>query len=216
MSTHRKHSSVVKHIAKIGIAAAVIGIPSVAISVPASATNWDSVAQCESGGNWSTNTGNGFSGGLQFTPSTWKANGGSGSPQGASRSEQIRVAENVKASQGMGAWPNCGSKGGSSSSSSSSSSSYKSSHSSSYSSKKYSSSSSHSSSSSSSSSKAKASTTTTVKTGHGDYTVAPGDTLSKIATEKGVKGGWSQLYKLNKDTLTSANNLFPGQKLETK
>ncbi|WP_031465137.1 transglycosylase family protein [Sciscionella sediminilitoris] len=214
MSTHRKQSSVVKHIAKIGVAAAVIGIPALATSVPASATNWDAVAQCESGGNWSTNTGNGFSGGLQFTPSTWRANGGSGSPQSASRSEQIRVAENVKASQGMGAWPNCGSKGGSSSSSSSSSSSYKSSHSSSYSSsKKYSSASSHS---SSSSSKAKTSSTATVKTGHGDYTVAPGDTLSKIATEKGVKGGWAQLYKLNKDTLSNANTLFPGQKLETK
>ena len=83
----------------------------------ASATNWDAVAQCESGGNWSTNTGNGFSGGLQFTPGTWAANGGSGSPTSASRSEQIRVAENVKASQGMGAWPVCGSRGGSGSTS---------------------------------------------------------------------------------------------------
>jgi hypothetical protein len=89
----------------------------------ASATDWDAVAQCESGGNWSTNTGNGFGGGLQFTDSTWAANGGSGSPEGASRSEQIRVAENVKQSQGMGAWPVCGSNGGSSSSSSSGSSS---------------------------------------------------------------------------------------------
>jgi resuscitation-promoting factor RpfA len=71
-------------------------------------TNWDAVAKCESGGNWSTNTGNGFSGGLQFTPSTWRANGGKGSPQNASREEQIRVAENVKRTQGMGAWPVCG------------------------------------------------------------------------------------------------------------
>src|SRR4051812_49227415 len=66
----------------------------------ASAVNWDAVAQCESGGNWSTNTGNGFGGGLQFTDSTWAANGGSGSPETASRSEQIRVAENVLDSQG--------------------------------------------------------------------------------------------------------------------
>ena len=71
--------------------------------------NWDAVAQCESGGNWATDTGNGFSGGLQFTQSTWEANGGSGSPSAASREEQIRVAENVLASQGVGAWPVCGS-----------------------------------------------------------------------------------------------------------
>ena len=73
--------------------------------------NWDAVAQCESGGNWGISTGNGYSGGLQFTPSTWRANGGSGSPNGASRDEQIRVAENVLHSQGIGAWPVCGRRG---------------------------------------------------------------------------------------------------------
>ncbi|MFZ1177625.1 MAG: transglycosylase family protein, partial [Mycobacterium sp.] len=66
--------------------------------------NWDAIAQCESGGNWGISTGNGFSGGLQFTSSTWHANGGSGSPAGASREEQIRVAENVLHTQGIGAW----------------------------------------------------------------------------------------------------------------
>lgn len=71
-------------------------------------TNWDAIAKCESGGNWATSTGNGFFGGLQFTPSTWRANGGSGMPQNASREEQIRVAENVKRTQGLGAWPVCG------------------------------------------------------------------------------------------------------------
>jgi hypothetical protein len=73
-----------------------------------SGVNWDAVARCESGGNWAINTGNGFYGGLQFTMGTWHSNGGSGSPQGASREEQIRVAENVRHSQGMGAWPVCG------------------------------------------------------------------------------------------------------------
>lgn len=73
--------------------------------------NWDAIAQCESGGNWGINTGNGFSGGLQFSSSTWHANGGSGSPAGASREEQIRVAENVLHSQGIGAWPVCGRRG---------------------------------------------------------------------------------------------------------
>ena len=77
----------------------------------ASSVNWDAIAQCESGGNWGISTGNGYSGGLQFTPSTWRANGGWGSPNGASRDEQIRVAENVLHSQGIGAWPVCGRRG---------------------------------------------------------------------------------------------------------
>ncbi len=77
----------------------------------ADSVNWDAVAACESGGNWSINTGNGYSGGLQFTQGTWRANGGSGSPHNASREEQIRVAENVLRSQGIGAWPVCGRRG---------------------------------------------------------------------------------------------------------
>ena len=76
-----------------------------------SGVNWDAVAACESGGNWSTATGNGYYGGLQFTMGTWHANGGSGSPSQASREEQIRVAENVLRSQGIGAWPVCGRRG---------------------------------------------------------------------------------------------------------
>ncbi|WP_026918443.1 transglycosylase family protein [Gordonia shandongensis] len=70
--------------------------------------NWDAVAQCESGGDWSINTGNGYYGGLQFSQSTWEANGGTGIASDASREEQIRVAENVLATQGPGAWPTCG------------------------------------------------------------------------------------------------------------
>ena len=73
--------------------------------------NWDAVARCESGGNWAINTGNGYYGGLQFTMGTWRANGGSGSPHRASRDEQIRVANNVLKSQGIGAWPVCGRRG---------------------------------------------------------------------------------------------------------
>ena len=73
--------------------------------------DWDAVAACESGGNWGTATGNGCYGGLQFTMGTWHANGGSGSPQHASREEQIRVAENVLQTQGIRAWPVCGRRG---------------------------------------------------------------------------------------------------------
>lgn len=79
--------------------------------VKAYSVNWDAIAQCESGGNWAISTGNGYSGGLQFTAGTWRANGGSGSAASASREEQIRVAENVLHSQGIGAWPVCGRRG---------------------------------------------------------------------------------------------------------
>jgi resuscitation-promoting factor RpfE len=77
----------------------------------ADSVNWDAVAACESGGNWSINTGNGYYGGLQFTMGTWQSHGGSGSPHSASREEQIRVAENVLQNQGIGAWPSCGGRG---------------------------------------------------------------------------------------------------------
>jgi uncharacterized protein YabE (DUF348 family) len=71
---------------------------------------WDKIAQCESGGNWSINTGNGFYGGLQFTLSTWHAYGGSGMPNHASRNQQIAIGKKVQAGQGWGAWPACTSK----------------------------------------------------------------------------------------------------------
>jgi hypothetical protein len=99
--------------------AGTFGIVAFALSTGVSAgtahadsMNWDAVAQCESGGNWAANTGNGNYGGLQFKPATWSSNGGVGSPASASREEQIRVAENVLASQGSGAWPTCGAHGG--------------------------------------------------------------------------------------------------------
>ncbi|MEP9384695.1 transglycosylase family protein [Nocardioides cheoyonin] len=72
-------------------------------------TAWDRIAQCESGGNWAANTGNGYYGGLQFSLSTWQAYGGSGRPDQNSREAQIAVAERVRAAEGgYGAWPVCG------------------------------------------------------------------------------------------------------------
>jgi len=73
--------------------------------------DWDAVAQCESGGNWSINTGNGYYGGLQFSQTTWIAFGGAAyAPRAdlAARAQQIAVAEKVLAVQGPGAWPTCG------------------------------------------------------------------------------------------------------------
>ncbi|WP_345750256.1 transglycosylase family protein [Microbacterium rhizophilus] len=90
-----------------GVLAAAAGALVPTAANAADDATWDALAQCESGGNWAINTGNGYYGGLQFTQSTWAANGGSGNPADASREEQIRVAENVLASQGWGAWPSC-------------------------------------------------------------------------------------------------------------
>ncbi|SDD80010.1 transglycosylase family protein [Rhodococcus tukisamuensis] len=92
------------------VTGALVAVPfGLATGTASAAThNWDGVAQCESGGNWGINTGNGYYGGLQFSQSTWTANGGTGSPHGASKAEQIRVAENTLQSQGPGAWPHCG------------------------------------------------------------------------------------------------------------
>jgi resuscitation-promoting factor RpfC len=74
--------------------------------------NWDAVAQCESGGNWHANTGNGEYGGLQFKPATWAQYGGAGNPAAASREQQIAVANRVLAEQGLEAWPKCGTASG--------------------------------------------------------------------------------------------------------
>ena len=76
----------------------------------ASTGTWDRIAQCESGGDWHIDTGNGYYGGLQFSMGTWRAYGGSGNPAGATKSTQIRIAEKVLDSQGWGAWPACSSR----------------------------------------------------------------------------------------------------------
>jgi hypothetical protein len=88
-----------------------LAFPVTATADKSGSVNWDAIAQCESGGNWAINTGNGFHGGLQFTLGTWRANGGTGMPENNSREEQIRVAENTLVSQGIGAWPVCGRRG---------------------------------------------------------------------------------------------------------
>jgi nucleoid-associated protein YgaU len=206
---------------------AVLGVATTAVALPlvtagsasaASESQWDVVARCESGGNWSINTGNGFYGGLQFTQSTWSGYGGTGyAPRAdlAGKSAQIAVAEKVLASQGKGAWPVCGkglasggySGGGSSSSSgtsgpSSSSSSW---------------SSDHSRSTGTEGAHHKHSyhraVAAAVRTGDGEYTVVSGDSLSTIAERHGLKDGWKKLYDINKDIVPSPNIIYPGQHL---
>lgn len=107
MNKNRKISS--RAFGLAAVTGALVAVPfAMSSTASAAAHDWDGVAQCESGGNWNINTGNGYYGGLQFSQSTWNANGGSGSPANASKEEQIRVAENVLATQGVGAWPVCG------------------------------------------------------------------------------------------------------------
>jgi LysM repeat protein len=93
-------------------------VPVASAPAPAPASSggvdWNAIAQCESGGNWGISTGNGFYGGLQFTEGTWLANGGgqyASSANLATPAQQMAVANNVLASQGIGAWPVCGANG---------------------------------------------------------------------------------------------------------
>ena len=112
---HRKQTNTGRTVAKVAVTSAIMGSAGVALAGNAAAapdSEWDSLAQCESGGNWGINTGNGFQGGLQFSQSTWNAHGGSqyaASANQASREQQISVAEKVLATQGWGAWPSCSS-----------------------------------------------------------------------------------------------------------
>jgi LysM repeat protein len=241
----RKHAGIRKH-ARLALGLSAFGVAgSAALLGPASpaqasSVNWDAVAQCESGGNWSINTGNGYYGGLQFTRSTWKANGGgkyASTANKASRSEQIRVAERVLDSQGIGAWPVCGKKSGSSKHYSSASSSKKSSSAKS-SSKKSSShkttthkatthkSTTHKTTTHKVTTHKKSTVTstprkvtthkvtrsTTVKPIGKTYVVRSGDTLSAIASKNHIQGGWHTLYALNK-SVSNPNLIFPGQRI---
>jgi resuscitation-promoting factor RpfC len=86
--------------------------PSTGVANSAPTPNWDAIAQCESGGNWGANTGNGEYGGLQFKPATWARYGGVGNPAAASRDQQIAVANRVFAEEGVEPWPKCGAQSG--------------------------------------------------------------------------------------------------------
>lgn len=226
---HRKASNASKHIARVAVAGLAVGAPLAIAATPAQAagTNWDAIAQCESGGNWNTNTGNGYAGGLQFSPSTWKAYGGSGSAHNASRDEQIAVAERVKQGQGIGAWPVCGKKAGAAGGSSQAKNTEGSKQQSKQSTSKKSTSKSETSKKSTPQTKKQ----TTKKSApvqksapagvaksnpNGDYTVQSGDTLAKIAKELNVQGGYAKLQQLNDSYIPNADFITVGQKIATK
>ncbi|MGC4984199.1 transglycosylase family protein [Streptomyces sp. DT193] len=214
--------------------ATLAGVTGVAIAAPlmaagsasaATASEWDAVAQCEAGGNWSINTGNGYYGGLQFSSSTWAAYGGTAyasTADQASKSQQIAIGEKVLAGQGKGAWPTCGvglsgaAYGGDTSTPSTPSGS-----SSSGASQGTTTRTTEQPASRSAERPAVQKTVTTptgkkVKKGDGEYKVVKGDTLSSIAEKKHVKGGWQKLFKLNKDIVADADFIYPGQQLHLR
>ena len=212
---HRKMSAATRNIVRVAAAGIAVGAPLAIAATPAQAagTNWDAIAQCESGGNWSTSTGNGYYGGLQFSQSTWKAYGGQGSAAGASRDQQIAVAEKVLQGQGIGAWPVCGKRAGSGAVA-------------------------QGSNTQGAATKApkvatapkqsvKAATpapaaapvavaNTALDNPNGNYVVVAGDTLSKLAGKFNVQGGYAQLQKLNAQYISNADFILVGQKIATQ
>ncbi|MEV6018865.1 MULTISPECIES: transglycosylase family protein [unclassified Streptomyces] len=110
---HRRPRQAPALIVAAGVTGSAIAIPLLAAASASAAdgTTWDRVAQCESGGAWSANQGNGYYGGLQLDQDNWEAHGGldyAPTADQASRSQQIAVAEKVLADQGLKAWPTCG------------------------------------------------------------------------------------------------------------
>jgi hypothetical protein len=211
-SKHRKQSRVLKGVAKVALAGAVLSVPLTIAATPANASsvNWDAIAHCESGGNWADDTGNGFYGGLQFTMGTWHANGGVGAPQNASREEQIAVAERVLATQGIHAWPHCGEFAGASGGAVAPAPVHRTV-------KRVTKPAAPAAPKPVQQQKPAQHTVSAPQSApNGDYTVVAGDTLSGIAQKLGVQGGWNALWSSNKTVVSNPNLIFPGQALVTK
>ncbi|OIJ97728.1 transglycosylase family protein [Streptomyces colonosanans] len=176
---------------------------------------WDRIAQCESGGNWHSNTGNGYYGGLQFSAGTWRAYGGSAyapTADRASRGAQIAVAARVQHAQGWGAWPVCSARSGADGSAAAASGAGAAAHASPGSGTTR--------SAPSKQPPKQSSKAPERSTGHagrsasrGDYTVRGGDTLGGIAERHGTT--WQRLYARNKAVIGGDPDLImPGQRLD--
>ncbi|MGW3310394.1 transglycosylase family protein [Streptomyces sp. NPDC001073] len=185
---------------------------------------WDRIAQCESGGNWHINTGNGYYGGLQFSAGTWRAYGGSAyaaTADQASKSAQITVASKVQRAQGWGAWPVCSVRAGASGSAPAGSSgtvSEKSTGTKKSTTESTSESTTRKSTEKATPSKpaktpARGTNNASRGTSRGDYTVREGDTLSGIAAQHGTT--WRKVYAANKAVIGGDPDLIvPGQQLD--
>jgi LysM repeat protein len=176
------------------LGAAAVGLGALAAPANAAEHDWSGVARCESSGNWSINTGNGYYGGLQFSASTWKEYGGGAyAPRAdlASPAEQIAVAEKVLVGQGIGAWPTCGRYLGGGSTAAAAAPAP---------------------APAARPALLAAPAVRTAAAG-GTYTVQPGDTLARIAAAKHVSGGWQGLWALNSATVRNPDRIFAGQVL---
>ncbi|WP_156721701.1 LysM peptidoglycan-binding domain-containing protein [Streptomyces apocyni] len=172
---------------------------------------WDRIAQCESGGNWQINTGNGYYGGLQFAASTWRAYGGTAyapTADRASKAQQIAVATKVQRAQGWGAWPTCSARAGASGSAPGAAKAPRTTSQAPQVPK-----------AAKDSKGAKVTGTPQRAPARADreasrdtYTVRPGDTLSAIATRYGTS--WQRVYALNASVIGGDPHLIlPGQRL---
>ncbi|ERG65208.1 hypothetical protein L332_12260 [Agrococcus pavilionensis RW1] len=212
----RRSKRAIGGIVATGIAtvAGAVLVPTAANAAPDS--TWDALAQCESGGNWSIDTGNGYYGGLQFSLSTWQAYGGTGNPADASRAEQIRVAENTLAGQGWGAWPTCSARIGASGAAEPRAAAPQ-----------------PAQQAQPAQQQAQAAPAQQapaeqpapaqaapaalqlpdVQPGDETYEVVPGDTLFEIAEAQGVESGWLGIFAVNQDALTDPDLIMAGQQL---
>ncbi|WP_345584851.1 transglycosylase family protein [Streptomyces prasinosporus] len=187
---------------------ASLGLPAAAGGAAAADGGvWDRIAQCESGGDWHINTGNGYYGGLQFSASTWRAYGGTAyapTADRATRSQQIAVATKVQRAQGWGAWPTCSARAGASGSApaadpaavqeapSKTSKPPK--------------------TSKSPKAPARPAGHTDRAASRGEHTVRAGDTLSGIAARHGTT--WQHLYALNRSVVgADPDVIVPGLRL---
>ena len=195
------------------VSAAGLALSATAANAATSTSTWDALAQCESGGNWSTNTGNGYTGGLQFSDSTWAAYGGTGSAANATREQQIAVAEQVQASQGWGAWPSCASQLGLSGGGGATAVVPQSAPAASVPVQ---------SAPAVQVPAVQAPTDAVAASQHAapvalsgeTYTLEAGDTLSTAAEKLGIEGGWQSLADANLDTIADPDLVFAGQVLQ--
>ncbi|MGX1162213.1 LysM domain-containing protein [Arthrobacter sp. SLBN-100] len=202
------------------ISAAGLALSATAANATTSGSTWDALAQCESGGNWAINTGNGFSGGLQFSPSTWAAYGGAGSASDASREQQIAVAEQVQAAQGWGAWPSCAAQLGLSGGATGAAQQSAPVQSVPVQAAPVQAAPVQAAPTQSAPVQAAPVTApaakhvTAVALSGETHTLQPGDTLSIVAEKLGIEGGWQRLADANLDTISDPNLVFEGQVIQ--
>jgi resuscitation-promoting factor RpfA len=193
-------SSPARRVATVAAAPLIVaGVPLAAASPAAAApeSTWDRLAECESSGNWSINTGNGYYGGLQFSQGSWEWVGGTEyAPRAdlASKSEQIAAAERLLDLQGWGAWPACSAELGLS----------------------------EADKEGSAPAPVAAPDPEPVReeprasrssSRGGSHVVRPGETLSQIARDHGVSGGWEAVYAANRSVIANPNVIYIGQRL---